>query len=148
MVSEGSMRGIPSPTYSDKTSNGTIDLNNILYNKKSNDVPKKIDFKNLDQDTKNIVLDLNNSISPPFPSVYPDGTLTAADSQAYQAGLRKKNLEKQKILNILKIVFIIGLIIGLIIGFLALLEHFDVLNVGLIPDKKSTFINTCMSAIK
>lgn len=143
MVSEGSMRGIPSPTYYNNNLDETIDFNNILYKEKSNDVPQTINLKGLDQDTKNIILDLNNSISPPS-SVYPDGTLTAADSQAYQAGLRKKNLEKQKILNILKIVFIIVIIIG----FLALLEYLDVKNFGFIPDKKSTFINTCMSAIK
>ncbi len=65
MVSEGSMRGIPSPTYYDNNSDETIDLNNIHHKEKSNDVPQTINLKGLDQDTKNIILDLNNSISPP-----------------------------------------------------------------------------------
>ena len=143
MVSEGSMRRIPSPTSYDNNLNETIDLNNILYKEESNNVTQTINLKGLDPDTKNIVLDLNNSISPST-SVNPDGTLTAVDSQAYQNSLKKANLEKRKMLTILKIVFIIGIIIGL----LALLEYFDIFNFGLIPDKKSTFINTCMSAIK
>ena len=60
MVSKNSMKGIASPSSTE--SDGVLNVNDILYKVEEKYAPQKIDFKNLDRDTKNI---LNNSISPP-----------------------------------------------------------------------------------
>ena len=55
MVSKNSMKGIASPSSTE--SDGVLNVNDILYKVEEKYAPQKIDFKNLDRDTKNI---LNN----------------------------------------------------------------------------------------
>jgi|688.fasta_scaffold543315_1 hypothetical protein len=148
--SDSSIRGTISPTNNDSIS--PIDLNNILYTKVSNPNQKtQINLKNLTKETKEIVLGTDyktNTVSPPFLSINPSGTLTPADEVAFQETLRQTNIKKNKQKKIFLIFFLICIstLITLII-----LEYFNVINIGFIPDKNtnktSSFINTCISAI-